>query len=594
MEQLTLLTDEQTHQPMLTLRPYQQKSIDMIYDWFQRNDTGNPCLTLSTGAGKSIIIAELCRDAIQTWPETRILMITSSMELIDQNHQKLLSHWPGAPVGVYSAGLRRREMTEPITFAGIQSIYNKADDLGHIDLCIVDECDLISHKDEGTYRRLINDLTAINPYLRVIGCTATPFRMGHGLITDEPAIFKELIEPISLKQLVDQGYLAPLRSKLTSFQQDTSGVKMRGGEYIESELQKALDTEDQNQAVVKEVIAKADGRRHWLFFCTGVDHAEHIKDILIEEGISAACVTGDLPIKERTQIIEDFKSGKIQAVTNCQVLTVGFDFPNIDLIAMLRPTMSPRVYVQCAGRGTRLKTHEFKDCLYLDFAGTVVQHGPITDVQPPKKGQKSKGSAPTKTCQECDEICHAAVRVCPHCGAEFPKPEIKPLILRNDDIMGLEPMTMNVNRWDWNEHTSQQSGKSMLRVTYYGEMFDPPVSEYLTVLHGGQPGHKAQIQLAQMMRSAGIEWDDPNLTLTPDELPMIADGMNQGRPPTTLQYRRDGKFHRVLSRQWAKQIDSVLPVTPARSAVIMHSPESEVSNNNNLPDFDGDLEGCPF
>lgn len=599
MEQLTLLSDDQTHQPQLTLRPYQQKAINMLYEWFEKNPTGNPCLVLPPGAGKGIIVAELCRDALQNWPETRMTMLTHSMELVEQNYLKLLKHWPGAPVGVYSAGLKQRKLDEPITFAGIQSISKRAEELGHQDIILVDEAHVISHKDQGEYRKLINKLTEINPYLRVVGLTASPWRLGHGLITDEPGIFNALLEPATVKELVNQKYLAPLRSKITEFKQDASDVKKRGGEYIESELQKALDTEDQNQAVVKEIITKAWDRQHWLIFCVGVSHAQHISDLLNENGIVSACVSSDTPTEERKRILSDFKAGKIRAVTNYGILTTGFDMDNIDVIAMLRPTMSPGLYYQICGRGTRLKTHFINenpvtDCLFLDFAGVVSLHGPITDIQPPpKKGQKGNGSAPTKTCKECDEICHASVRVCPHCGSEFPKPETKPLILRNDDIMGFEPMTMQVSRWQWEVYTSRQSHKTMLRVTYYGEMFDVPVSEYLTVLHGGHPGQKAQLLLARMMKSAGIEWDNPDLPLQPDELEMIADAMNQAQPPTTLQYRRDGKYHRVIDRHWEKRISSVLPATESRSAIMLHSPESTVLDDEIKP-FEGELEGCPF
>ena len=133
------------------LRDYQQRAIDQLYDWFQKRK-GNPCLVLPTGSGKSHIVAALCKDAIQNWPETRILMLTHVKELIEQNAEKMREHWRGAPMGIYSAGLGRKQLGEPITFAGIQSIRKRASQVGHIDLCIIDECHLVSHKDEGGYR----------------------------------------------------------------------------------------------------------------------------------------------------------------------------------------------------------------------------------------------------------------------------------------------------------------------------------------------------------------------------------------------------------------------------------------------------------
>ena len=255
---------------MAMLRDYQQRAIDQLYAWFSAGNKGNPCLVLPTGSGKSHIVAALCKDAIQNWPETRILMLTHVRELIEQNAEKMRLHWRGAPMGIYSAGLGRKQLGEPITFAGIQSIRKRAAQVGHIDLCIIDECHLVSHKDEGGYRSFLAELKQINPSLRVIGLTATPYRLGHGLITDAPALFHDLIDPVTIEELVHKGYLSTLRSKVTKAALDTSGVHKRGGEFIESELQAAVDTDENNLRVVREVIDLAGDRKAWLFFCAGV------------------------------------------------------------------------------------------------------------------------------------------------------------------------------------------------------------------------------------------------------------------------------------------------------------------------------------
>ena len=366
------------------LRDYQTRTIDQLYQWFEAGNEGNPCLVLPTGSGKSHIIAALCKDALQSWPETRILMLTHVRELIEQNAEKMRQHWPNAPMGIYSAGLRRKELGEPITFAGIQSVRSKAKQIGHVDLVIIDEAHLVSHKDEGGYRTLLTDLRVINANLRVIGLTASPYRLGHGYITDKPAIFDALIEPVSIEELIFKGFLCNLRSKLTTTKLEVDGVKKRGGEYIESELQAAVDTDDKNSRVVAEIIKLGAERRSWLVFCAGVAHAHHVKDAMVAQGIVAECVTGETPSAERDRMLTDFKAGRIRALTNANVLTTGFDAPGIDLVAMLRPTMSPGLYVQMAGRGLRIAPGK-NDCLVLDFAGVVEQHGPITAVRAPPK-----------------------------------------------------------------------------------------------------------------------------------------------------------------------------------------------------------------
>ena len=132
----------------MMLRDYQQRAIDQCYAWM-RSNSGNPCIVIPTGGGKSHIIAALCKDALQSWPETRILMLTHVRELIQQNAEKMRMHWPNAPMGIYSAGLGKRNLGEPITFAGIQSVRTKAERIGHVDLVIIDECHLVGHKDEG-------------------------------------------------------------------------------------------------------------------------------------------------------------------------------------------------------------------------------------------------------------------------------------------------------------------------------------------------------------------------------------------------------------------------------------------------------------
>lgn len=533
---------------MTKLRDYQQKTIDELYAWFEAGNKGNPCIVMPTGSGKSHIVAALCKDALQTWPETQILMLTHVKELIEQNAEKMRQHWPNAPMGIYSASIGVKHLGEPITFAGIQSIGKKAKEVGHVDLIIIDECHLVNHHETGSYRAFIKELMQFNPALRVIGLTATPFRLGHGYITDKPAMFDALLEPVRIEELIYKGFLATLRSKHTKTQLDVSGVKKRGGEYIESDLQAAVDTDEKNRAVVDEVISLAGDRKAWLFFCTGIEHAQHIAMILKERDIPAACVTGKTPKKEREQILNDFKAGKLRALTNANVLTTGFDHPDIDLIAMLRPTLSPGLYVQMAGRGMRLKSHT-DHCMVLDFAGVVASHGPITAVQPPKTpGEKDDGEkeAPVKACPECFELVHPAVKQCPSCGYEFPI-VFKKLKLRDDDIMGLDGSEMEVTDWKWRKHISRASGKEMLAVSYYGGISDPPITEYFPVTHDGYAGEKARKSVLSIVRSGNFETYGQYV----ENLEDMSGLFNKyAEAPKTIEYKKDGKFYRVMKRSW--------------------------------------------
>lgn len=535
----------------MSLRPYQQRAVDDLYNWFRENKSGNPCLVLPTGAGKSHIVSQICQDAVKTWAGTRVLMLTHQKELIEQNAEKLVAAWPNAPLGIYSASVGKRELGRPITFAGVQSVAKRAADIGHIDLVIIDECHRINHGEHGGYRALINELEGINPNLRVIGLTATPYRLGHGLITDKPAIFDVLLESVTIPELISEGFLSVLRSKSTEMSFDLSLVKKRGGEYVAGDLEKAINVQADNERIAVEIIARAEERKSWLLFCAGVAHAEEMAKELEKLDIKTACLTGKNTKAERKEIIEKFKRGEITALTNCDILTTGFDAPSIDLIAMLRPTMSPALYVQMAGRGLRISPNK-KDCLVLDFAGNVSMHGPITDIIPPKKAGKGDGTAPVKTCPDCGEIVHASVMTCPACGLAFEREEkevsIKPF---DDDIMGYEEQAMQCTVWRWSVQNSRSSGIPMLACRYYGGLSDPAITEYLCILHGGYAQKKAVQLLATMAENTGLNLID----LPQDDLNRVAEIMNEATPPSEIIYKKEGRYFRVLKRDWSKSDD---------------------------------------
>lgn len=523
----------------MELREYQRRSIDDLYAWFGENKTGNPCLVLPTGSGKSHVIAALCKEALQSWPSTKILMLTHQKELIEQNAEKLLLHWPTAPIGIYSASVGSRKF-DSITYAGIGSVYSRAKDIGVVDLIIIDEAHRVNHRAEGMYRRLLADLQTINPRLRVIGLTATPWRLGHGLIIDDPSIFTHLIEPVSIEELVDCGYLSTLRSKRTDTVFDTKKIKVRAGDFVEKDMDAAFNDDDTNLAVTREIIARSGDCKSWLIFCISVSHAMQIAKMLNDHNVESECVHGETPKAERERILSDFKDGKIRALTNCNVLTTGFDNPKIDLIAMLRPTMSPSLYSQMAGRGMRIS--EGKDaCLVFDFAGNVFRHGPVTHIAPPKKKGEGEGEAPAKTCPECAEIVHAAAKVCPACGYVFPIKEKPIQELQDDDIMRVEGRKMNVSKWVWDDPTSKANGIKMLRVRYYGDKLSSPViSEYFCLNHGGYAARKASAKLAGIIRNTGIA------------SVASVDDLNAAMPPASLVYEKSGNFFNVLSLNWER------------------------------------------
>lgn len=488
---------------VIKLRDYQQASIDALVDYFMHND-GNPLVVLPTGAGKSHVIAAFVK-LVMGYPNQRVMMLTHVKELIEQNYLKLMEHWEFAPAGVYSAGLKSRDKHDDIIFAGIQSVHKKAFEFGRFDLIVIDECHLISPNANTMYRRFIDDQKRINPYLKLVGLTATPFRTSSGdITTSEGALFDAIAYEKPMIELINEGYLSPLVSKRTVTEIDLSGVHSRGGEFINKELQAATDKEAITQAAVQEIIGYGRDRKAWLIFCAGVDHAIHVKDELVANGITAAVVTGNTPNLEREQILNDYKSGAIRAISNCDVLTTGFDAPNTDLIALLRGTQSPGLYVQMVGRGTRLAENK-ANCLVLDFAGNVMRHGPVDQVRPWTPSKHQKGEAPSKVCNNtlengvvCNTIAAASAKKCAVCGFEFPF-ETKPAheaSSNNSAIMSTESLiaTVEVSGAFFNLHYKRDADPEInpptLRVTYLSGIRSHH-KEWVAIFHNGFAKNKA-------------------------------------------------------------------------------------------------------
>jgi len=408
---------------MHVLRPYQEKAVQSFFDYWNVAD-GNPLVTAPVGAGKSLILAEFIKRACDLYPGTRIIVLSHVKELLVQDAEELVCQWPHAPFGFYSAGLGRRDTHAQIIFAGIQSIHNKANTIGIVDLVLVDEAHLVSPTQSTMYRKFFQDLLKINPKLKVAGVTGTPFRAVSGYLTEgKNAIFTDIVFEIPILYLIEEGYLSPVITPDVSTVMDTSGVGKIAGDFIPGQLEKAVDKKDITISCVNEIVQHGADRKMWLIFCAGVSHAEHTCEEIKSRGISCEYITGKTPKAERDKIITDYKAGKIRCLVNVAVLTTGFNAPGIDLLAFMRPTRSPVLYVQCCGRGMRTAQGK-TDCLVLDFGGVVKALGPIDSLTVPKPSN-GNGDAPLKQCPECLSINHAAVRVCFDCGYEWPEPDPK-------------------------------------------------------------------------------------------------------------------------------------------------------------------------
>jgi len=405
----------------ITLRPYQQEAVEAVYDHLRRRDD-NPCVVIPTAGGKTPVMAAICRDAVQRWGG-RVLILAHVKELLEQAVEKLHTMAPDlwSRIGVYSAGLKSRDTEHPIIVAGIQSVYRRAAELDRFDLICIDEAHMIPPSGEGMYQTFLCDARVVNPNVRLIGLTATPFRMTSGMICEPENLLNHVCYEVGVRELIVQGYLCALKTKAGRRKVDTSNLHIRGGEFIAGEVEALMDDDSLVLSACREIVDHTRDRGAVLIFASGVKHAQHVQRVL--EGLGCECgfVCGETLPFERAETLKRFRDGELKYLVNVNVLTTGFDAPNIHCVALLRPTNSPGLYYQMVGRGFRL--HPSKDnCLVLDFGGNILRHGPVDALQIKDCGG-SNGEAPAKECPECQAVIHAAYAVCPECGYEFPPPQ---------------------------------------------------------------------------------------------------------------------------------------------------------------------------
>ena len=404
----------------MLLRPYQQAAIDAVYEHLRTRDD-NPCAVIPTAGGKTPIMAAICRDAVVRW-NGRVLILAHVKELLEQTADKLRAVCPEVDFGIYSAGLKRRDTNNPIIIAGIQSVYRRACELDAFDLVMVDEAHLIPLDGDGMYRQFLADAKVVNPNLRVIGFTATPFRLKNGSICTPDGFLNHICYEVGVRELIHDGYLCPLVTKAGRSKADTDELHVRGGEFVSDEVESLMDQESLVQAACAEIAQYTTDRNACLIFASGVQHGMHIVDTLHRyHNISCGFVSGDTPSAQRDETLKQFTSGRLKYLCNINVLTTGFDAPHIDCVALVRPTMSPGLYYQMVGRGFRLHPSK-ENCLVLDFGNNVLRHGPVDQIKITQR-ESGAGTAPAKECPECQAVIAAGFSTCPQCGYVFPPPD---------------------------------------------------------------------------------------------------------------------------------------------------------------------------
>ena len=376
----------------LILRPYQREAVSATVQHFKTHDSA-AVIVLPTGAGKSLVIAELA--AIANY---KVLVLAHVKELVEQNQKKFELY--GLKSSVFSAGLKQKDSSAKVVFASIQSAVRNLEQFQQqFSLVIIDECHRISDDSDSQYATIIKTLQRQNAHLKILGLTATPYRLGSGWIyqyhyhgfarADSPRAFLHCIYELPLSYMIKHKFLTPpLVYDATIAEYDFSQLPgYQNGSYSSGELNQLLVKHQRvTQSIIEQVIELSQTRQGVMIFAATVKHAQEILSYLPAE--QSALIIGDTDQSKRDHLIQSFKHKQIKFLVNVSVLTTGFDAPHVDVIALLRPTQSVSLFQQIVGRGLRLATDK-ENCLILDYTGSQfnIFHPEVGDVKPDSDSQ---------------------------------------------------------------------------------------------------------------------------------------------------------------------------------------------------------------
>jgi DNA repair protein RadD len=419
---------------------------------------------------------------------------------------------------------------------------------------ITGNCHLVSPKDGTMYQEVVKKLTEINPYLKVIGMSATPYRLGQGMITDD-GLFTDICFDLtgveSFNRFIALGYLSPLVAQPTKVEVDTSNIRIVNGDFAKGQSDAEVDKILYEG--LKEFIERSYDRHSWLLFTAGIKSSEHAAEILNGFGIDSVAIHSKLTTAECDKRFELFKTGKIRAICGANKFVTGFDHPPIDAIGDFSPTISPGKHVQKAGRGTRpydcnnksqyISGFDYvkRNCLFLDFAGNTKRNGPINDPRIPRKKGKGTGEVPIKICEECGTYNHAAARFCcnPDCNVEFKfQTKLTNVAYTGQIIKSEAPIleTFDVSKVIYHRHDKVGSMPT-IKVSYFSGL--KRFTEYVCLEHKGFARRKAESWWKQRHNSEPPKTTDEALSI----ITML-------RTPKRIRVWTNKKYAEIMQVEW--------------------------------------------
>ncbi len=415
------------HRPKLIPFDYQEDTVEAIFSYLKLTKDkpleSNPLAQLPTGSGKSLIQALCIERILRLRSLAKILCLCHSTDIIDQNYEEFVSYSDHKDVGIYCGNLKRKD-NNSILFSSIQSAAHSKLKTQFFDVLFIDEAHLCNNKEQGQYRDFINNLREINPKIRIIGLTATPWRMDGGcLIYGDDRLFSAIVYQIPLKLLIEKGRLVPVVTP----EQDIL-IKPDFSELVYSNSTKDYTVKSQSSVIEKkleectqEAVRIFKERNHIATFCPSIKTCNALIKELKRLGQTAELYIGSTTKKKRKEIKARFESGKTKYLVSVGATTTGFNSKCVDGILCFRITDSSSLWVQILGRGMRTFKGKI-DCLLVDYGGNVDRHGPVEDIEsPPIKTKKGDGVFEmVKVCPRCNMDIHMARKTCNFCGYEYP------------------------------------------------------------------------------------------------------------------------------------------------------------------------------
>ena len=514
----------------MELRWYQKESVDATFDFLCHED-GNPLICHPTGSGKSLVIAELARRAVEDFGG-QVMILQHRKELIEQNAAKVRALLPDIKVGIFSAGLGMYDREEKVICAGIQSVYKNA----HL----------------FAYRTFLSNLEKSQTEgFRVIGLTATPFRTGEGKIYGKDRFFARMVYESDIIQLIDEGFLCDMKSAEAKGSVDTSNLHRRGGEFIAEEVEE-LFSNNVTVDAVNEIVNATVNRNSVMIFATSVKHACYIENLLhMHPGVSpdeVGTVFGSTSPLERAATIAAFIDRRIKFLLNVDVLTTGFDAPCIDAIAILRATASPGLYAQIVGRG--LRTHSSKaDCIVLDFGENIKRHGSIDRIRARRvvqaarekvEAEAKEKNVGVKECPKCEVLNLETILQC-ECGYVFPvegrhnaKSESMLAIVGKTPPQVFDVIEVQYSKWSKPEKPDTM--RVDYRVSKDGKEVMFGMSEWICFDHTGYARKQAE---AWWVARSNVRFPEN----TGDAITMAT--LGAAAEPTQIVAEHDGKYWKI-------------------------------------------------